>query len=43
MAVAILASESLTLHMNNAIPIHEQTVTISEIIVVSFVVSCFRT
>jgi len=32
-AVAILASESLTLHMNSAIPIHEQTATIPENIV----------
>jgi hypothetical protein len=38
-AVAILARESLTLHMNTAIPSHEQIATICEIIVLSFALS----
>jgi hypothetical protein len=39
---AILASESLTLHRNNAIPTHETTATISENIAISFVLSSSR-
>jgi hypothetical protein len=42
-AAAILASESLTLHMNNAIPTHEMTATISENIARSFALSSSRT